>query len=214
MRRPSRTVAWVLGSLLAGLVAAPTATADIALMRVSPKVVRPGERVDLTVGCGACRRADTSFPISLVPLAKAPQPRPCRLKLKGGTENALCSPTVPRPPRERPFVLLGRTSGGRRALPPGSWPAGSKSDLRFAVPEIESGRYAFVIFSAWRDRAPGGGLIVNTQPGKLLRILPSEPPPLSSAGGGADATWWILAGAGTIALLFAAALLLHRRRTV
>jgi hypothetical protein len=214
VNRPSHIVAWALGSLLAGLlIAAPRATADIGLMRVSPKVVTPGERVDLEVGCGWCRRADTSFPISLVPLAKAPQLHPCRLKLKGGTENALCSPTAPRPPREHPFVFLGKTSDGRRALPRGSWPAGSKSHLRFAIPEIEPGRYAFVIFSAWRGRAPGGGLVIDTQPGKLLRVLPSEVP-AHPAGGGVEATSWIVAGAGTIALLLAAALQFRRRRAV
>ena len=149
-----RNLAWALGPLLAGLlIAASTASADTAVVGLSPKVARPGERVDLRVVCGACRRADTSFPISLVPVAKAPPPHPCRVKLKGHMETGLCSPTAARPPSERPFVLLGSTSRGRRALPAGSWPPGSDSDLRFAVPEIEPGRYAFVIFCAECGRA-------------------------------------------------------------
>jgi hypothetical protein len=177
---------------------------------LSPKIARPGERVDLRVGCGACRRADTSFPISLVPVAKAPGPHPCRLKLKGRMENGLCSPPAARPPRERPFVLLGSTSGGRRVLPRGSWPAGSDSHLRFTVPKIEPGVYAFVIFAVSR-RGPPGVLIADTGPGDLLRILPSETP-VGSPGDGSDATWWIAAGIGAIALVLAAVLLLRQRR--
>ena len=148
------------------------------------------ERVDLRVVCGACRRADTSFPISLVPVAKAPPPHPCRVKLKGHMETGLCSPTAARPPSERPFVLLGGTDRGRRALPAGSWPPGSNSDLRFAVPEIEPGRYAFVIFCAECGRRSRGSLIADTSlPRKnFLRIQPSEAS-VRTAGGGADPTW-------------------------
>jgi hypothetical protein len=210
-----RNLAWALGPLLAGLlIAASTASADTAVVGLSPKVARPGERVDLRVVCGACRRADTSFPISLVPVAKAPPPHPCRVKLKGHMETGLCSPTAVRPPSERPFVLLGSTSRGRRALPAGSWPPGSNSDLRFAVPEIEPGRYAFVIFCAECGRRSRGSLIADTSlPGKLLRIQPSEAS-VRTAGGGADPTWWIVAGIGTVALVLAAGLLLRRRQAV
>jgi hypothetical protein len=211
---PSRNLAWALGALgplLAGLLfAVSTASADTAVVGLSPKIARLGARVDLRVGCGACRRADTSFPISLVPVAKAPGPYPCRVKLKGRMENGLCSPTAARPPRERPFVLLGSTNGGRRVLPPGSWPPGSDSHLRFTVPKIEPGVYAFVIFAVSR-RGPPGSLIVHTGPGDLLRILPSETP-VGSPGDDSDATWWIVAGIWTIALVLAAVLLLRQRR--
>jgi hypothetical protein len=188
--------------MLAGLIAASTATADTGVVGVSPKVARPGERVDLKVGCGWCHGA-TSFSISLVRLANAPLDHPCRVKVKGRMENGVCSPTVARPPRKQPFVLLGNTSGGAPYAPAAD-PPGWKSDLRFAVPELVPGRYAFVIFTAWRGRAPGGGLIADTRPWQLLRILPSDAP-VHSARGGAESTLWIVAGAATIALLLAAA---------
>lgn len=193
---------------LVGLIATSTATADIGVVSVSPKVARPGEQVDVKVVCGFCRRADASFPISLVPVAKVPPPHRCRVNLKGDMVDALCSPTAGRPPHQRPFDLLGSTSGGRASNPAG-WPRGSISELRFAVPEIQPGRYAFVIFSARPGRRPGGSLIGDTLPGKLLRILPSEAP-VRSAGGGAEATLWAV-GAGAVALLLAAGLLLRRQ---
>lgn len=197
-----RNLAWVVGAVLSDLlIAASTATADTSVVGLSPKVARPGERVDLRIGCGACP-ADATFPISLVPVAKAPRPYPC-------SDNALCTPTAPAPPRQRPFVFLGSTSGAR-ALAPTVQPPGSDSRLRFPVPQIEPGVYAFVIFAV-SGRGPPGSLIADTGPGHLLRILPSETP-VGSAGDGSDATLWIVAGIGAIALVIAAVLLLRRRR--
>ena len=89
-------------------------------------------------------------------------------------------------------------------------PPGSDSRLRFPVPKIEPGVYAFVIFAVSR-RGPPGSLITDTGPEDLLRILPSETP-VGSAGDGSDATLWIVAGIGTIALVLATVLLLRRRR--
>ena len=196
-----RYLAWALGPLLSALlIAASTATADTAVVGLSPKVARPGDQVDLRIGCGACP-ADATFPISLVPLAKAPLPNPC--------DNAVCAPTAPTPPRQRPFVFLGSTSGARQ-LAPNVQPPGSDSRLRFPVPKIEPGTYAFVIFAVSR-RGPPGSLIADTGPGDLLRILPSETP-AASAGDRSDATLWIVAGIGTISLVLAAVLLLRRRR--
>ncbi len=197
-----RNLAWVLGPLLSGLlIAASTATADTTVVGLSPKVARPGERVDLRIGCGACP-ADATFPISLVPVARAPRPYPCG-------DSAICSPTAPAPPRQRPFLFLGSTSGAR-ALAPSVQPPGSDSHLRFAVPKIEPGVYAFVIFAVSR-RGPPGSLIADMGPGHLLRILRSETP-VGSAGDGSDATLWIVASIGTIALVLAAVLLLRRQR--
>ena len=197
-----RNLACVLGALLAGLlIAAPTATADTALVGLSPKVARPGERVDLRIACGACS-ADATFPISLVPVAKAPRPYPCRA-------NALCTPTAPAPPRQPPFLFLGSTSGAR-ARAQAVQPPGSDSHLRLTVPKIEPGVYAFVIFAVSRQ-GPPGALIADTGPGHLLRILPTETA-VGSSGDGSDATLWIVAGIGTIALVLAAILLLRRRR--
>jgi hypothetical protein len=106
LNHPSHNPAWAIGPLLAGLlIAASTATADTTVVGLSPKVARPGERVDLRIACGACP-ADATFPISLVPVAKAPRPYPCG-------DNALCIPTAPAPPRQPRFLFLGSTSGAR-----------------------------------------------------------------------------------------------------
>jgi hypothetical protein len=203
-------VAWVLGSLLAGLlIAAPTATADIGLMSVSPKVVTPGERVDVEVGCGWCR-TPTSFPISLVRLAKAPMPHLCHVRFKGRLETGLCDPTATAPLRQGPYVFLGGTRASGAPLP-NTDPPGSKSDLRFAAPDLPPGPYALAIFCAACARGQPGSLIVDTTPGKLLWIARRDTL-VRSGVGGVDTRSWIVAGAGTLALLLAGALHFRRRR--
>jgi hypothetical protein len=199
-RRSARVAAFV-GLLAVLLIAAPAAMADVGVVSVDPKAAGPGEGVNLTVGCGACS-AEASFPVSLVPVASAPRPHPCG-------ENAICLPTAAVPPRESPFVFLGSTSGGR-PLYSGADPVGSKSDLRFGVPELAPGRYAFVVFCASCVRGPRGSLLADTRPGQLLRILPSETS--SDSGGGGDATWWVVGGIAAIGLVIGGVLLLRRRR--
>src|SRR5262245_51057628 len=193
---------WILASVMAAslLSAVTMATADTGVVGLSPKVTRPGERVILRVACGNCD-AGASFPISLVPVAKAPQPYPCHA-------NALCVRTAASPPRQRPYLFLGRTSGGK-ATAPAVQPAVSESHLRFTVPRIEPGVYAFVIFAVGRQ-GPPGTLIADAGPGHLLRILRGETP-AGSAGDGSNATLWIVAGIGAIALLVGTVLLLRRR---
>ena len=190
-----RNLACVLGALLAAFIAAATAAADTAVVGLSPKVARPGDQVDLRIGRGACP-ADATFPISLVPVAKAPRPYPCR-------DNALCTPTAPAPPRQRPFVFPAALAVQTSARPDGAatWFGLAPSLYR---PEIEPGVYAFAIFAVSRQ-GPPGVLIADTGPGHLLRILPRETP-VGSSGDGSDATLWIVAGIGTIALVLAAVL--------
>jgi hypothetical protein len=193
MAKPGRA----LGPLLAVLlIAAPAATADIGVVRVNPKVASPGERVDLEVGCGGCH-GGSSFPVSLIPVAKAPRLRPCN-------GDAVCLPDAARPLDGRSAVLLGATSAETRSGPV------AKSDLNFAVPRIAAGRYAFVIFCEGCVSGPQGGLIADTRPGQLLQVVPGEAS--SGSGGGGDATWWVLGGIGAIGLALAAVLLLRRRR--
>jgi hypothetical protein len=143
-----------------------------------------------------------SFPVSLVPVAKAPRPHRCR-------GNAICFPIAARPPRASPFVFLGSTSGGT-PMSPAADPPGSKSDLRFDVPEIGAGRYALVIFCAGCAQGPSASLIADTRSGQLLRILPRHAP--SDSGDGGGATWWIVGGIAAIGLALAGVLLLRRRR--
>jgi hypothetical protein len=198
----SSKLARALGPLLAVLlIAASAARGDVGVVSVDPKAAGPGEGVNLTVGCGACS-AEASFPVSLIPVKSAPRPHPCG-------ENALCNPTAAGPPRDGPFVFLGSTSGGR-PLYSGADRVGSKSDLRFGVPELVPGGYAFVIFCASCVRGPRGSLLDDTRPGQLLRILPSEASSDSSAGG--DTNWWFVGGIAAIGLAIGGVLLLRRRR--
>jgi hypothetical protein len=192
----------VLGLLLGGLFLAAPAAADVGVVGVSPTVASPGQPIVLRVGCGFCSRP-TGFPISLVPFAQAPRPRPCH-------ENALCSPRAAAPPRQDPFVFLGRTRGGR-ALLPGADPPGSESQLRFQVPNVQPGRYAFVIFVPGRGRDARGTLIAQTTR-NLLRVQPREAAGRPSENGSAP-TVRVAAATGIVALVIAAVLLMRRRRT-
>jgi hypothetical protein len=172
-------------SALAMLIAAGPAEGDIGVTRVRPNAAGPGQVVELGTGCGGIH-CPGRFPVSLVPSVQVPRDRPCR-------ENALCSPVVPEPPRKRPFVFLGwaketdSTSYGRRY------------ELRFHVPRVRPGVYAFVIYGAVRGPSPGGILITGTRPWQSLRVG-RETNPGSSGGTGNDATWLIVVAAGILAI--------------
>ena len=195
---------WIPAIIVAaGLASAvSTAPADTGIVGLSPKVARPGDQVKLRIVCGYCG-ADATFPISLVPVAKA----------HSLIADAMASAprTAAAPPRQRPFLFLGNTSGAR-ARAPAVQPPGSDSHLRFTVPRIEPGAYAFVIFAVSR-RGPPGILITDTRPGRLLRVLPGEAP-AGFAGDGSDATLWIVAGIGAVALLLATVLLVRYARGI
>jgi len=187
---------WTSVAILGGaLIVASTAGADTAVVGVSPRVATPGEQVDVRIACGACP-ADETFPVSLVPVGKAPKPRRCR-------GNQDCSVTAAEPPRKRPFLFLGETTRPR-ARAPEVRPPGSDSHLRFTVPAIEPGAYAFVIFAMSRRGGPGT-LITSTAPGDVLRVLPKEPA-MDSAEDDSDAALWIAgiatATLGLVVLLF------------
>lgn len=201
-----------MGLLLGGLFVAAPAAADVGVVAVSPTVATPGQPIVLRVGCGFCSRP-TSFPISLVPVAQAPRPHACRIalgKAKAHKVNALCAPRAESPPHRRPFVYLGRTRGGR-ALLPGADPPGSESRIRFQVPNVQPGRYAFVIFVPGHSRAARGMLIAETTR-KLLRVQPHEAAVRDGDDGG-EPSLRVAAVTGIVALVFAAFLLVRRRGT-
>ncbi len=181
------------------LLAASPADGDIAVVGVSPTVGTPGQFVDLGIGCGGgCGRR---IPVSLVPSARAPKDYSC-----GANMNILCAPSAREPPRERPYVLLGWAKKKGAPSSPVQY-----YRLRFRVPRVGSGIYAFVIYCGGCSSGAGGSLIADTSdPDRLLRVR-SEQNPIASKGMRTDAPWLIATAAGMVAIA-AVAVFLRRRR--
>ena len=188
LRRARRALA---AGAAAGLLAALTASAApgaVGVEAVSRHGGSPGGEVRLTLACGFCfppcvgpkgerhpegfehgpcmldthKRPPTSFGVSLVPLAKAPAPRPCG-------PHSVCASASPAPPRHGAFRFLGL------ALPP---PGGNDPEhgdpprylLDFAIPDLPPGAYAYVI---WCDAcSPGqGGSLISVPASRLWRLV-------------------------------------------
>jgi hypothetical protein len=175
----------VVGSATIAMTTA--AEADVGVDRVRPNVGAPGDIVDLRVACGGCPPSGLRLPVSVVRAARAPEPEPCG-------ENVLCTPGAPDPPRLPPFRFLGRTGGN------------ANSHLRFAIPDVKPGTYAFVVFCEPCRRGPSGSLIADDD--DLLRVRASGEP-LAADPGGIETTWWIAAGLAAGLVLAALA---RRRR--
>jgi hypothetical protein len=192
---------WFLVALTVGsvLLAPSPAAGDVGVVRVHPAVAAPGQSVTVEVGCGG--PCGPRMPISLVPLAQAPVPRPCTFR----GEKAVCSPHAAEPPRRPPYVLLGTATQD-------SPPSAVLTDyrLRFRVPTVTPGAYAFVICSGCASGRRGTLVVNGTQPGQLLRVSSAQNV-VSSQGSGTDAPWFI-AGAVALAAVTGAAVLLRRRR--
>lgn len=136
-----------------GLLVPPAALADLGVEKVNRTSGKPGESVRLTLGCGACSargRDAASFPISLVPAARVPEPYRCG-------PNALCPPRVRAVPKQPPFTYLGE------ALPPrGEGDADEPYPLYvldFAIPELPAGTYTYVIYCDLCVKGKEAGLI-------------------------------------------------------
>jgi len=159
--------------LTAALLDIPGAQAGIGIERVSRSGGSPGDPVLLALGCGACyppcegpkgdrhpagfsrgtcmlgtRGAPPprSFGVSLLPVARVP---------KNGC--GACPPRSQAPPDRAPFTLLGR------ATPPpgGNDPTAGTPRylLRFEVPDLRPGLYAFVVHCEACLPGPSGSLI-------------------------------------------------------
>jgi hypothetical protein len=187
--------ALVLGMLLSvALLAAASAIGAVGVEKTSRSAAAPGDRVTVTLACGFCfppckgpkgerhpegfehgpcmldtkAEPPASFGVSLVPLAKAPEPKPCG-------PCALCSPQAQAPPRRAPFSFLGL------ATPP---PGGNNPEhgdpprypLDFEVPELRPGRYAYVVYCDVCLKGKGGSLIAS--PGtELWQLRVRQPAP-------------------------------------
>jgi hypothetical protein len=193
-------------ALLLGLFAAESARGDVGVAGLTPRAGAPGERIEVSIGCGWCasssiggrRRPPAAFPVSLVPVARAPMPHPCM----GG--KAVCGPFSAGPPRRRPFSYLGKAKPvfDLDHPPEDSWAANYR--LRFQIPRMSPGTYAFVTYLGF-----SGGLAVSTTR-YLLHVRRAGLAAPAATGTGTSKAWWI-AGGAALCSLAGGALLLRRR---
>jgi hypothetical protein len=210
---------WVI-FVSTALLGVQPASGDIGVWSANPTSGRPGEPVELLIGCGGCvpgppdrpsRYPGTArLPVSLLPFERSPYRRACR----GGS----CAFAAPSPPTRPPYLPLGRAvalGAGKRTAsrlgirPPGSvrragadavrdWLA-STNRLRFRIPDAEPGLYAYVIYCA-SCRRGGAGTLIQDPPfsareqGEFLRILPRGAAGARSGDAGGGLPWPIVAG--------------------
>jgi hypothetical protein len=195
MARRRRIQAFLVGVAIAtiALAAAAPAGADVGIEKVSRHAGAPGETVELTVACGFCfppcqgppghrtpspcmlgtkRQPPESFPVSLVPLGRAPEPRACG-------PNALCPARVSAPPARFPFSLLGAATPpapGSEAAQAADRENVPRYLLSYAIPNVRPGVYTYVLFC---DACAGGkaGSLIAAPGLRLwrLRVRPAGP---------------------------------------
>jgi hypothetical protein len=184
-------------ALSAALFAPLSASADIGITHLRPTSTSPGRTVEVEIGCGWPKDCPETIPVSLVPVAKAPQPSPCRVR----GVNGLCTPIRNRPPRKPPYSFLGSASRSEASSSPPCGrrvaSAGACYRLRFRVPKVRAGSYALVIYAADRHRGPGA-LITDTHSHKNLGIQPQRSS--TEVRGGDLGIAWIIAAAGILAI--------------
>lgn len=184
-RRLSATLVAVGLLASVSLLGAAPAEGAVGVERVSRTAGLPGDEVDLTLACGFCfppchgepghrnvpcmlgtkAQPPESFPVSLVPIEKAPELHRCG-------PNALCPPQPSHVPRQPPFTLLGD------AIPPVN-DGGSNIPrylLHFSIPPLRPGVYTYVIYCDVCAPGKAGSLIAdpNARPWRL-RVRPATP---------------------------------------
>lgn len=184
-----RATLLVIGMLIyVALVPAAPAEAAVGVEKVSRPAGAPGDAVKLTLGCGFCYppckgpegRPDgpcmpgneappESFPVSLVPIEKAPEPYPCG-------PNALCSPHTRGAPRKPPFTYLGRATPPSDDEVQTDRPNVPRYLLDFAIPDLRPGVYTYVVFCDVCLPGKAGSLIANprARPWRLRVRLPAS----------------------------------------
>jgi hypothetical protein len=124
---------------------------------------------------------------------------------------ALCGPFAAGPPRHRPFTYLGKANPVFDLDHPPANPRAAKYRLRFRIPTVGPGPYAFVIhlgFSGGR-----GGLAVDAFRYLLhVRRADSAAPAATGTGTGTGKVWWITGGTALFLLAGGAVLLRARWR--
>lgn len=210
--RPFLAPALIAFATLAG---APSAAADVGLVAVEPRDAAPGDRVSAWLGCGSCLAPSISqgphgvpepFPVSLVNVDRAPEPKRCDRHPACGLEST-------GPPKDHPYRYLGLAKPMFRKRDLAAWPCcgAPKYRLHFRVPAVRPGRYAFAIYCERCLPGPRGSLIVDTvDTDDGLRVRPHGV--AATAEGEPDGPGAWVAGLGGIAAIALGAYLLVRRR--
>lgn len=159
-------IALALLAAIAGILAFAddSASADSGVTGVSRHAGRPGAEVRVTIECGFC--GNRSFPVSLLPLARAERLLACQMR-----HYRRC-PRPTSPPRRKPYTYLGAAlpvpvGDAAKALP--------RYRLDFRVPRLRAGDYAYVLWSENRRGGTAGSLVTfPTSPVWRLRVLPAS----------------------------------------
>jgi hypothetical protein len=181
---------------VAMVFAAGTARADVGIETVSRGMGSPGEKVTVDVGCGfcyppcrgprgerhpagrehgACMLGNAAppprrFPISLIAMARVPRVLGCR-------HGYVCPAGMrARAPTRPPFHYLGAATqpgDDARGLP--------RYVLRFAIPDLQPGLYAYALYCGVCWRGTGGGLI-SWPAASTWRLRVVDPPASASWG--------------------------------
>lgn len=205
-----------IGLIAAAVLIGPgRATADVGVVTVDPPRAAPGDRVAAWLGCGSClaasvaqgpRHPPPSFPVSLVPAARTPEPKHCG-------KYPACGLFSNGPPRKRPYTFLGLAKPTFHERELEEWPCcgAPKYRLRFRIPAVEPGRHAFVIYCEGCLPGPRGSLIVDTvDPDDGLRVLPGRDEAAAGDGSSGAGPW--IAGPAIAVLGLVAWLGFRRRR--
>jgi hypothetical protein len=177
MNRCSRRLGLPLLTVVAVLLLGGSAAADVGIEAVSPAEGAPGDRVTVRVGCGFCyppcegpkgerhppgrehgacipgtrTEPPDHFPISLLPIGSVPRVLACQAP-------AAC-PAVKtsRLPERPPFTYIG--AAVRRTKAPNSGGDIPHYLLRFRIPDLKEGVYAYVLYCGACWQGAGGSLI-------------------------------------------------------
>lgn len=159
-------------SLLGAALLAPAAAyADIGVDHVSPTTARAGHTTATVTLYTGNIPLGTSVPVSLVPAAHAPGHRPVDIRMGGAPPGShkrvigVGDQVALHPPSRPPYTLLG--SAIVRADANGHGVA----SLRFTVPRLRRGAYAFVAFCAGCVTGRQGSLIAGMQREKQLLLV-------------------------------------------
>jgi hypothetical protein len=167
------------------LLIAAGAAADIGIETVSRRSGSPGDEVTVRIGCGCfppCRgpRAEpdrsgpcdpgskggppAGIPIALLPIADLRARLGCRSR-------SFCT-AVPAPglPRDAPFVPIG---SARPVPAPAAGHPVPRYRLRFRVPPLKPGTYAYVLFNPGPGGSAGSLVTFPQSPAWRLRVEPS-----------------------------------------